>query len=403
MKYAVLVGDGMADHPIDELNGQTPLEVARTPNMDYIAQYGRLGRIRTIPEKMPPASDVAHVSILGFDPQQYYTGRGPLEAANLGIELSDDDVAFRCNLITVSEDECLTDYSAGHINSKEASVLIKFIDRNLGTNRMRFYPGVSYRHLMVVKRGVEEHFQNVKCIPPHDILGQKIKQNLPKGENADLLIKLMQDAHQILLRHEINLVRIDLKENPANMIWLWGQGQKPQMPNFREQFGLTGGVISAVDLIKGLGKILGLEVINVSGATGYYDTDYEGKANAALKFLEKGDFIFVHVEAPDEAGHNGHLREKITAIERFDQLVVGKILDSLKQKSEDFRILVLPDHATPIALRTHTEEPVLFGMLGKNVVRSDFLTYCEKEAQKSDLYFEKGHELLPYFIKNLST
>ena len=403
MKYAILVGDGMADHPIEELNGQTPLEVARTPNMDYIAQYGRLGRIKTIPEKMPPASDVAHVSILGFDPQQYYTGRGPLEAANLGIELNDDDVAFRCNLITVSDDECLTDYSAGHINSREAGVLIKFIDQNLGTNRIRFYPGVSYRHLMVVKRGMEEHFQNLKCLPPHDIMGQNIAKNLPKGENADLLIKLMREAYQILQHHEINQVRIDLKENPANMIWLWGQGQKPQMPNFREQFGLTGGVISAVDLIKGLGKILGLEVIDVPGATGYYDTDYEGKARAALEFLEKRDFIFVHVEAPDEAGHNGSLREKITAIERFDQFVVGKILDNLRQKSGDFRILVLPDHATPIALRTHTDEPVLFGMIGKNVVRSNFLKYCEKEAAKSDFYFEKGHELLPYFIKNLST
>lgn len=403
MKYAVLVGDGMADHPIEEMGGQTPLEVARTPNMDYIAQYGRLGRIKTIPPKMPPASDVAHVSILGFDPQQYYTGRGPLEAANLGIDLADDDVAFRCNLITVSEDDRLIDYSAGHINSKEAAVLIKFIDQNLGTNRMRFSPGVSYRHLMVVKRGTEEHFQNLTCVAPHDIIGQKITENLPKGEHADILTKLMRDSYQILQPHEINLIRIDLKENPANMIWLWGQGQKPQMPNFQEKFGLSGGVISAVDLIKGLGKILGLEVINVSGATGYYDTDYAGKARAALEFLEKGDFIFVHVEAPDEAGHNGHLREKITAIERFDQLVVGKILNSLKTKSEDFRILVLPDHATPIALRTHTAEPILFGIFGKNIVRADFLKYSEKEAAKSDLYFEKGYELLPYFIKNLST
>jgi len=402
MKFAVLVGDGMADHPIEELGGQTPLEVARTPNMDYIAQYGRMGRIRTIPAKMPPASDVAHVSIFGFDPQQYYTGRGPLEAANLGINLAEDDVAFRCNLITVSEDDRLIDYSAGHINSKEATVLINFIDQNLGINKIRFYPGVSYRHLMIVKRGAEEHFQNVKCRPPHDISGQKITDNLPKGENADFLINLMRESYQLLQHHEINLVRIDLKENPANMIWLWGQGQKPQMPNFREKFGLRGAVISAVDLIKGLGKILGLEVINVPGATGYYDTDYEGKAKAALQFLEKGDFIFVHVEAPDEAGHNGHLREKITAIERFDQLVVGKILNTLKANAEDFRILVLPDHATPIAVRTHTDEPVCFGILGKNIVRSDFLRYSEKEAEKSDFVFEKGHELLPYLIKNLN-
>jgi len=397
MKYIVLVGDGMADYPIKELGDRTPLEVAHTPNMDYIAQHGRLGRIKTIPEKMSPASDVANISILGYDPQKFYSGRGSLEAANLGVELDEDDVVFRCNLITVSADT-LVDYSAGHISSKEAKILIEFIDEKLGTNRIKFYAGVSYRHLMLVKRGAEEHLNDLKCKPPHDIIGQSISKNLPKGDNAEFLIKVMQDSRGILENHEINHVRIDLKENPANMIWLWGQGVKPNMPKFIDKYGLSGSVISAVYLIKGLGNILGLDVINVPGATGYYDTDYLGKAKAALKSLVKNDFVFLHVEAPDEAGHNGDLREKIAAIERFDQLVVGTVLKAFNRK-KNFRILVLPDHPTPISVRTHTDEPVVFGIFGKGIVAGDFLNYSEKEAEKSDLYFERGHELMEYFIK----
>jgi 2,3-bisphosphoglycerate-independent phosphoglycerate mutase len=397
MKYIVLVGDGMADYPLKQLDNRTPLEVARTPNMDFIAKYGSLGRVKTIPEDMAPASDVANISILGYDPKKFYTGRGPLEATNLGIELEDDDVVFRCNLITASGDT-LVDYSSGHISSKESEILMKFIDQSLGTNRMRFYPGVSYRHLLLIKRGAEQHLEDLKCRPPHDIIGESISKNLPKSDKAEVIIKLMQDSRKILENHEINLVRIDLKENPANMIWLWGQGKKPNMPSFIEKYGLSGSVISAVDLIKGLGKLLGLEVINVPGATGYYDTDYEGKAKAALRSLEEKDFVFLHVEAPDEAGHNGDLREKITAIERFDQLVVGTILKFFKRK-KNFRILVLPDHATPISLKTHSSDIVLFGIFGKDVIGRGFLSYCEKEANKSDLYFENGYELMNYLIK----
>lgn len=397
MKYIILVGDGMADYPIKELDNRTPLEVARTPNMDFIAQHGRLGRIKTIPDKMLAASDVANISILGYNPEEFYTGRGPLEAANLGIDLEEDDVAFRCNLITVSQD-ILVDYSAGHISSKEAKILMKFIDEHLGTNRIKFYPGVSYRHLMVAKRGQEEHLQDLICQPPHDIIGQSVSKNLPQGENAPILIKLMQDSRKLLENHEINQVRIDLRENPANMIWLWGQGRKPAMPKFFDKYGLTGSVISAVDLIKGLGKILGLEVINVPGATGYYDTDYEGKAKAALKSLEDKDFVFVHVEAADEASHNGDLREKITAIERFDTLLVGTILKAFKRK-KNFRLLVLPDHATPLSVRTHVADIVCFGIFGKDIVGKGFLKYSESQAEKSNFYFEKGYELMEYFIK----
>jgi 2,3-bisphosphoglycerate-independent phosphoglycerate mutase len=395
-KYIVLVGDGMADYPIEGLGMRTPLEAARTPNMDFIAQNGCLGQAKTIPDKMVPASDVANLSILGYDPKKYYSGRGPLEAANLGIELEDDDVAFRCNLIT-AEGDILLDYSAGHIKSAEAEKLIKFIDQKLGNNKLRFYHGVSYRHLLLVKRGGELKLQNLKCLAPHDISGQSIKRNLPKGDNADILIKLMLDSKEILATHEINQVRLDLKENPANMIWLWGQGLKPNMPKFIDKFGLTGSVISAVDLIKGLGHILGLEVINVPGATGYYDTDYEGKAEAAIKSLKKKDFVFVHVEAPDEAGHNGDLREKLTAIERFDQYVVGSLLEYCRDK-DGFRIMVLPDHATPLSLKTHTPEAIPFAIYGKNISKGEFLSYSEKEAQKSKLYFENGYQLMEYFI-----
>jgi len=397
MKYIILVGDGMADYPIKELDERTPLEAARTPNMDFIARAGSLGRVKTVPEKLSPASDVANISILGYDPQEFYTGRGPLEAANLGIELEEGDVAFRCNLITASGDT-LVDYSCGHISSHEAQILMKFIDQNLGTNRIRFYSGVSYRNLMLFKRGEEEHLGDLKCKPPHDIAGQSISRNFPKGDSAQILIKLMQDSRSLLEKHEINLVRVDLKENPANMLWLWGQGRKPNMPKFADKYGLSGSVISAVDLIKGLGKVLGLEVIDVPGATGYYDTDYAAKAQAALKSLEKEDFVFVHVEAPDEAGHNGDLREKITAIERFDQLVVGTILNAYKDR-KDFRLLVLPDHATPISVRTHVSAPVLFGIFGQGIPEKGFAKYSEKEAEKSELYFDKGYELMEYFIK----
>ncbi|KPK98423.1 MAG: phosphoglycerate mutase [Omnitrophica WOR_2 bacterium SM23_72] len=397
MKYIVLVGDGMSDYPIEELGQRTPLEVARTPYMDSIAQKGILGRIKTIPDKAVPGSDVAHLTIFGYDPETYYTGRGPLEAANLGITLEEEDVVFRCNLVTASADS-LTDYSAGHISSKEATLIIKSIDQNLGTERFKFYAGVSYRHLLLVKQGINEHLEKLVCKPPHDIVGQSIVKNLPKGEGADIIIKLMEDSRKILERHEINLVRIDLKENPANMIWLWGQGCRPSMPKFADRYGLKGSVISAVDLIKGLGKVLGLQVINVPGATGYYDTDYEGKAKAAVKSLQKNDFVFVHVEAPDEAGHNGDLREKITAIERFDQLVVGTIMEAFRDKG-DFRILVMPDHATPISVKTHTRDKVPFGIYGTGIEPKDFLNYSEKEAQKSDLYFDKGYELMDYFIK----
>lgn len=398
MKYIVIVPDGMADYPIEELGNRTPLEAARTPNFDLIAREGVVGRVKTIPDRMKPASDVANISILGYDPARYYTGRGPLEAANLGVELNKGDVAFRCNLVTVTNDT-MVDYSAGHISSKEASILIKAVDKQLGSDKIKFYPGISYRHLMLVKNGTDEELQKLDCKPPHDISGKNVTKNLPRGKNADMLINLMHESRKILQTQEINNVRVDLKENPANMIWLWGQGEKPDMPEFKAKFGVQGSVISAVDLIKGLGKILGMDVINVPGATGYYDTDYAGKARAALDSLKKDDLCFIHIEAPDEAGHNGDLREKITAIERCDQLVLGTILEAFKETS-DFRILVMPDHATPISLKTHSSDIIFFCMYGKGIKAKHFSALNEKEALRSSLFFEKGHELMEYFIKH---
>ena len=399
MKYIVLVGDGMADRPLSELDNRTPIEAARTPNMDYIVKHGQLGRAITIPNGMEPASDVANLSIIGYDPKKYYSGRGPLEAANMGVELDEFDIAFRCNLITVSGD-IMADYSAGHISSKEAEILIKSLDGTLGGAHIKFYPGVSYRHLMVLKPDVKysiEDFQKITCTPPHNILGKKISKNLPKGEKADFLIKLMNESRPILEKHEINRVRVDLKENPANMIWLWGHGSKPNMPSFYEKFGLTGSIISAVNLVNGIGKIIGLEPISVPGATGYYDTNYKGNVEYALNSLKDKDFVFVHVEAPDEAGHNGDVREKISAIENFDNLVVGTILKHFKDL-KNFRILVLPDHATPISLRTHSDEPIPFAILGKGIKPDQFDAFSEKGAYESGLVFKSGSEIMNYLI-----
>ncbi len=385
----------MADRPLEVLENKTPLEVAKTPNMDFIARNGVLGKVKTIPDKMAPASDVANMAILGYDPQEYYTGRGPLEAANLGVQLGANDLAFRCNFITAHND-ILTDYSAGHITSKEGQILVESLNKKLGSSEIKFYSGVSYRNLMII-RNAPADLINLSCFPPHDIIGKSISKHLPKGKGQEVLLDIMNKSTEVLLAQEINQVRIDLGENPASMIWLWGQGKKPNLPTYKEKYNLTGSIISAVDLIKGLGKLLGLEVINVPGATGFYDTDYSGKADAAAKALQSKDFVFVHVEAPDEAGHNGDLREKITAIERFDQFIVGRLLNDFKD-NDNFRLLVLPDHPTPLALKTHTSDPVPFALFGKDVLGAGYSGYNEKEAQKSDLIFKKGNELIEYFF-----
>jgi 2,3-bisphosphoglycerate-independent phosphoglycerate mutase len=400
MKYIMLVGDGMSGWPLEELNGRTTLEVAEKPYMNEIAKRGRIGSATTIPKGMTPASDVANLSLLGYDPKKYYSGRGPLEAANIGVELGDGDVAFRCNLVSHSDDKMI-DYSAGHISNKEAKILIEKINASLGNEKIKFYPGVSYRHLMVLKTGSKEEalkISGIKCMPPHDILNKSILKNLPQGEGKDILIKLMDKSKKILGGHDINKVRIDLGENPGNMIWLWGQGIMPEMPSFKELNNATGSIISAVDLIKGIGKIIGLEVINVPGATGFYDTNFQGKGEYALKSLEDRDFVFVHVEAADEAGHNADIREKITAIENFDKLVVGTIWKEFKDK-KDFRIMVLPDHATPISARTHTTDAIPFTICGDGVESDGASVFTENASKGSGLVFKEGWHLMKYLIK----
>lgn len=399
-KYAILVGDGMSDWPLPELDGRTPLEVAKIPNMNEIVKAGEIGLVKTVPRGMKPASDIANLSILGYDPKRYYTGRGPLEAANIGVDVNSDEVAFRCNLITANND-ILSDYSAGHITEKESGILMEYINEKLGTDRIRFYHGKSYRNLMVIKTKSQDELAGLMktyCVPPHDITGKNISKNLPNGPSADLLIDLMAKSREALNNHEINKVRVDLKENPGNMIWIWGQGTNPNMPTFKGMFGIEGSIISAVDLVNGIGRIAELEVIKVPGATGYYDTNYEGKGRYAVDAIKNKDFVFVHVEAPDEAGHNGDMRAKITAIENFDKFVVSAVWNYLKGM-KDYRIMVLSDHPTPISIKTHAADPAPFVMAGKGVSHNGFDSFSEKNAASSKLKYKSGFSLTEAFIK----
>ena len=333
----------MADRPLKELGGKTALEKASTPNMDRLAVSGILGRVRTVPEDMHPGSDVANLSILGYDPHRYYSGRAPLEAASIGVKLGKNDVAFRCNLVTLKYDKRRTraimeDYSSGHITTEEARELIMEVNAQLGSKRIRFYPGVSYRHLMVWSDGSSD----LECVPPHDIIGKNILDYLPVGSGEELIRKIMIDSVDFLTDHPVNRKRMEEGKNPGNSIWLWGQGKKPTLPTFRKKYLIEGALISAVDLTKGLGIYAGFRILDVPGITGYLDTNYKGKADAALKSLTEVDFVYIHVEAPDEAGHSGTIKDKITAIEDFDRLVVGTVMKGAKALG-DCRILLLPD------------------------------------------------------------
>jgi 2,3-bisphosphoglycerate-independent phosphoglycerate mutase len=392
MKYIILVPDGMADLPLPELDGKTPLEASKIPNMTYFAQHGRVGLVQTIPDQCKPGSDVANLSLLGYDPTKFYTGRAPLEAANMGIKLKEGEVAFRCNLITEFDGK-MADYSAGHISNEEAEVLIELLNEKIGSDTVRFYPGVGYRHLLVIKarRGIED--LSAKCTPPHDILGKQVQAYFPTGTGADILREIMLKAKTVMQNHEVNIIRLDLKENPANMIWLWGQGVTPDLESFQEKNGVRGSIISAVDLIKGIGRVIGLEVIDVPGATGYFDTDYEAKGRYAIAALKDRDFVFVHVEAPDEAGHEGNIKAKIQAIENFDFHIAGAVRKYC-EKNPETRVMVVPDHATPISMRTHTKDPVPFILYGKNVIADEILTYSESVAHLSSFKIDAGYTLV---------
>lgn len=350
MKHLLVIPDGAADHPHPDLDGRTPLAAAHLMHLRAMAAAGQVGRTRTIPEGMYPGSDVGCMSALGFDPARHHTGRAPIEAAAMGIKLKADQVAFRCNLVTVQNGK-MKDFSAGHISSDEAADLIAALDDQLG-GEVAFHPGVMYRHIVVAPAA----FADAQCTPPHDIAGRDVTKHMPKGSSAKLLKKLMDQSAKVLADHPVNKDRLKQRKLPATQVWLWGQGTKPKLPSFQKTYGVEGGLISAVDLVRGLGALTGLEVIDVPGATGYYDTDYVGKAEAALAALRKYDFCVVHVEATDEAGHEGDVDRKVEALQRFDAELLGTIRQRLAGRA--WKMLLLPDHSTPCAMRTHTDEPV---------------------------------------------
>jgi len=397
-KFIILIGDGMADWPISSLGGRTPLEAANKPNMDFMASQGSLGMVQVVPEDMYPGSDVSNLSIIGYDPRDVYTGRSPLEAASMGVELGKDDVAVRCNVVTLKDQGAnseMEDFSAGHISTGEASELLHALQAKVADKDVRFYPGVSYRHLMVWPGGNDA----VLTTPPHDIHGKNITESLPRGEGAEFLLEIMEISREVFPDHPVNRKRSDEGKPPANSIWLWGQGKAPRMMTFREKYGVTGSVVAAVDLIRGIGIYAGLDVVNVPGATGYIDTNFRGKAEYALRELETKDFVLIHVEAPDEAGHNGSAPDKIRAIERIDEDMVGPILARARSEG-DLTVLVLPDHPTPVAIRTHSQEPVPFTFYPSPPGLLSFpgKRYTEADAKATGQFLDAGTRLIGYLF-----
>jgi 2,3-bisphosphoglycerate-independent phosphoglycerate mutase len=382
MKYIVVLGDGMADEPLEELGGKTPLEYAQTPNMDDMARNGSCGMLRTIPDGFEAGSDIANMAVLGYDPQKYYTGRGPLEALSMGVDLAPDDVAYRCNLVTI-EENTMADFSAGHISSREGEDLFASLQQEIPDVMLK--PGVSYRNLLVVHEG-----RGAVSTPPHDIVGHGISPFLPKGGDADLLIRCMETSRQVFDNHPVNKARISQGKRPATRIWPWSGGHKPAFPAFEMKYGKKGGIISAVDLLNGIARCAGMEVIKVPGATGYLDTDYNAKAQYALDAIKRLDFVYVHIEAPDEAGHLGNVEEKVKAIERVDG-VVGTIRDQF-----DGVLAVLPDHPTPIRVKTHTRDPIPFVVCGKGTDGS--MAYSETAGRAGGLGTRNATEFLEFLF-----
>jgi len=396
MKYIILLGDGMADYPLPELGDRTPLMVARTPNMDAVASRGTFGFLRTASEGFPPGSDIMNMNILGYDPALYYTGRAPIEAAGMSIEMSADDVAFRCNLVSLRNDEgrvYMEDYSAGHIGLEEGDAIISFIDEYLGKDDISFHPGKSYRHIMLWTNGPT----GLDLTPPHDILERDVEPYMPKN---DFLLELMEKSRPLLQDHPVNRLRRASGKLTADSIWFWGEGKKPKLPPFREKWGIEGVIVTAVDLLKGIGVLADLETPDIPGATGYIDTNYENKVNAAIEGLHRADFAFVHVEAPDECGHNADVDAKIRAIEDFDSRVVGNVLKEIEE-FEMWRLLVLPDHPTPIEVRTHVTDPVPFAMLtSDDVDRPERDTSYAESARPEEHpnYFDSCRKLHEIFF-----
>lgn len=397
MKYVVLLCDGMADTPNPELAGRTPMEAAYKPHMDGLAARAEVGRVRTVPDGLAPGSDVANLAVMGYDTRECYTGRSPLEAANIGVELADDDVAFRCNLVTLSDepvytDKTILDYCAGDIHTADADPIVQTLQEKLGGGAFDFYTGTAYRHCMVWHGGKTALG---KITPPHDITGKKIAEYLPTHPDAAPILDLMQRSVDILKNHPVNRERAAKGLNPANAIWLWGQGSRPQLQSFHERFGLNGSVVSAVDLLRGIGRLAGMNVCQVEGATGYIDTNYTGKMQAALQELQNGqDYVYIHVEAPDECGHRGEVQNKVKAIEDIDRLILGPLLEELPRLG-DYTVMVLPDHPTPLDIRTHVATPVPYLLYRSNAEQNSGITsFTEQSAETTGLLIDPGYTLI---------
>lgn len=401
MKYLVMLCDGMADEPNEALGNSTPMEKANKPCMDSLAAKAEVGIVKTVAEGLKPGSDVANLSVLGYEPAVYYSGRSPLEAASIGINLKDTDVTLRCNLVTLSDEEdyekkTILDYCADDISSEEAKILIEYIQEKLGNDKFRFYPGVSYRHCLVWSNG---NPHPGVLTPPHDITGKVITDYIPKGEAVDELYDLMKKSYELLKDHPVNKARIARGKRPANSIWLWGEGTKPLLDNFSEKFGKKGSMISAVDLLKGIAICAGMNSVDVEGATGYLDTNFDGKCKAAIEEFKKGaDLVYIHVEAPDECGHRGEIENKVKAIEMIDEHILAPVVEFLRGY-DDFAVLVCPDHPTPLSIRTHTSTPVPYLIYdSKNEINSGVKVFCEKEARETGNYIEKGFTMMNYFL-----
>ncbi len=402
MKYLVMLCDGMADYPVEALGGKTPLEAAETPVMDKLAETAEVGLVKTVADGMKPGSDVANLSVLGYDPFVYYTGRSPLEAGSIGIDMKKTDVSLRCNLVTLTdedvyEDKTILDYCADDISTAEAKILIDFLAEKLNNEEFKFYSGVSYRHCLIWDNGT---LDIGTMTPPHDITGKPIKEYVPMHENAAKLYELMKKSYDLLKDHPVNKARVEKGLRPANSIWLWGEGVRANLDPFKEKYGLNASMISAVDLLKGIGKFSDMAVVEVEGATGYIDTNFEGKAQAAIDEFKRGqDFVYIHVEAPDECGHRNEMDNKVKSIATIDKLVLGPVVEELR-KMGDFKVLVTPDHPTPLALKTHTNDAVPFliydSRVEKNGVKCGF---SEKAAESTGLYIEKGFTMMKKFVE----
>ena len=398
MKYIVVLGDGMADKDIEELGNKTPLEYAKTPTMDKYSKMSEVGMVHTIPEGMSPGSDTANLSVLGYDPQKYYTGRSPLEALSIGVDMKETDVALRCNVVTVStddlpyEEKTIIDHSSSEISTEDAAVLLEAVRRELETDTYKFYVGTSYRHLTIWDNG-----EVVELTPPHDVLTQQIGQYLPKDE---VLRDMMKKSYDILANHPINIERIKNGLNPANSLWFWGAGTRPMLSSFEEKTHKKGAMISAVDLLKGIAVGASMRVIEVEGANGGLHTNYEGKADAAVKTLidNEDDFVYIHVEAPDEMGHQGSCERKVQAIENLDERVIKPVIEQLEAAGVDFRILILPDHPTPVAIRTHIADPVPYMLYDSTDIQSHTWNYNEKDGEASGIYIAEGHTIIDHLF-----